>query len=436
MRATSGTYNTLSFPLSELFLEAIGRGCEIFGPSVSQLHMVEARRSANLMLQGKWANLGPNLAQVGDEQLCIALEPGQSTYPCPPETISILDSYLRTYTPSTTYRTIGNALTAVGPAGSPLVSLPYGDPLLIAPASGTFSTTAGNQYCTMKYPAHGLQPGDPLFWGCPISVGGMTLYNFSIVDNVIDSNTLQYLLPVPAYEGQTGQGATPLFFTNAGSPNVGVISPGHGMSPGNTYPVPIAVSVGGFTLAAGSSYTVTSVQSSYQLTFQPTGGNATSTAMQFENGGQINVATQQTNLTPTDIYLYPLSRTDYSMLPDKKAAGRPTQFWFNRTTVPQIVMWPVPKVYTQGQPPFFAFCAYRMRAYQDANPINGQTLDAPARFYEAFCDGVGERMALKFKPEKLALMKARAEESWIIASSEDREMVPTNIGGDMTNYAT
>lgn len=432
MRATSGTYNALSFPLSELFLEAIGRGAEMFGPAIQQIHQMEARRSANIMLQGRWANRGLNLWATGDEQLCIPLLPGGQNYICPPETITIADAYLRTYTPSTTYAMLGNIIAPLGPANNPLVSLPYGDPLLISPGSGTFSTTAGSQYCTMNYPAHGLLPGMPLFWGCPVVVGGMTLYSFAIVDNVIDSNTLQFLLPVPAFESQTLQGGTPLFFTNVGSPNVSCISPGHGMSAGSTVAVPIATSVGGFPLSG--SYTVASVQSPYQFTFQPTGANATSTAMAFENGGQISAATQQAGTQWTDIYLYPLGRTEWSQLPDKQAAGRPTQFWFNRTTVPQVVMWPVPPTYTQGQPPFYGFVAYRLRAIQDANPINGQTLDAPSRFYDAFCAELAAMMALKFRPSKFELLKQLAAESWLEAAMADREMVATNVQPDFTSY--
>ncbi len=394
--------------------------------------MIEARRSANLILSDV-ANLGPNLWAIGDEQLNISLQPGQSTYPLPIETVDILDSYIRSYTPAaaSTAVNIGNALTAVGPPNDPLIATPYGDPMLIQPPSGTLSCVAGNQVATLEWPSHGQQAGNPMFWGCPISIGGLAIYNFSIVQQVIDGNTLQFLLPAVALETQNNEGLTPLFFTILGSGTVSCILPGHGLLVGSLFPILISTAVGGLTLLG--TYTVTSVQSLYQFSFAVT-GTASSTAMAFENGGQLNITGQLPGVLPVDIFASPLSRDDFAMLPVKGEPGRPTQYWFNRTTVPSISTWPVTPNYTPGKPPYYGWVAYRMRAIQDANPVGGQVLDLPNRALQAFTAAQTAAMAEKFKPEAHAAKLALAAAAWDRFSTADREKVSTYIGGDMQSY--
>lgn len=458
MTQTSGQY-LFKPSAADLFIEAFAR-CEMYAPSLERLHMIECRRSANIILQ-RWANRGSNLWLIGDEQICVALTPGQSTYPLPVNLVGLLDCYLRTYTPNSATINVGNALTALGPPNNPLVQLPYGDPLLQQTSSGVFSCTAGQPEITMIWPAHGQQPGNPLFWGCPISVGGLTLGPFSIVDQVIDWQTLTFLAPSLPLESQQGQGLTPLFFTTAGNPLVGCILPGHGLSPGEIFEIPIPVEVGGFTLSG--SYSVYSVQSSYQFSFTavnattgPTileteSGNviiaggvvivanlgnaplATSTGMAFENAGFINVAGQMPNVNYTDIYLYPMDRTTYDQLPNKKAPGRPAQYWFNRTNPPQLVMWPVPPT-TPTPPPYYGFVGHRMRTAQDVNPVNGQVVDIPNRFLDAFSAEVAAAMALKFKPAKFTLLKQLAVEAWEEAAQEDREKNSLNLMPDFQAY--
>ena len=75
-----------------------------------------------------------------------------------------------------------------------------------------------------------------------------------------------------------------------------------------------------------------------------------------------------------------------------------------------------------------------MRQVQDAYFVNGQTADIPYRFQEALASGLARRFALKWKPEKYALMKAEAKEQWDEASIEDREKVDVHVVPDMSGY--
>lgn len=427
---TSGTY-LWRLSNADIVLESFSR-IQLYSPSLERLHLIEARRSANIIAQD-YANRGVNLWNVGDEQLCLPLQPGIASYVAPIQTIDLLDCYLRNYTPGSASTNIGNGLTAIGPPSQPLVTVPYGDPVLIGPGSGTLSCIAGQQEITFAWPAHGQVAGNPIFWGCPISIGGLAISNFSIVDSVIDANTVTFLAPVPALETQSGQGATPLLFTTTSSGMVGCILPGHGLSVGSSFPIGIPTTVGGLTLSG--SYTVASVQSAYQFTFTAA-NNATSTAMGFENGGQLNVTPQMPGVDFTDIFLYPLGRSDYAMLPDKLVEGRPTQFWFNRTYPPQVVMWPVPPTITAGEPPYYGFVGYRMRAMQDIGIGGGEVLDAPNRIVPAFIADLTASLAEKFRPELHQAKLLLAAAAWDRASREDREKVSLQIAPDFTNYSS
>jgi hypothetical protein len=436
---TSGTW-AYAPDISVLVRNAFSR-IQVFPPQMTIMHLTDARICLNLILEDLSGNRGVNLAQV--DLLQIPLTPGQIVFTLPANTVDLLDCFIRTFSPNPTSINIGNVLTPIGPPGNPLVTLPYGDPMLIQPPSTVFSSTAGSSTISMYWPSHGQSSGDPLFWGCPISIGGLAISSFSIVNNVIDANNLQFLAPTPALETQFGQGGTPLLFTNAGSPNVSVILPGHGLSVGSTFPIPIEVSVGGFTLAAGSTGTVTAVASSYQFSFQP-GGNAASTAMQFMNNGQIPVAGQAPNSQFIDVPLFPLSRTDYVDIGVKDVPGRPTSYWLNRVVPPNFSIYPVAPIAPPAQPvtpglpsqgvEYYAMFAYRMRELQDANPQGGQILDSPKRMWPAITAFLCASLAEIYAPAQWAEKVAAAEKAWERASTADIEHVTTKITPSFSNY--
>lgn len=432
MPTSSGTYK-YSPDISTLVRNAYSR-IQVFPPQMSIMHLTDARICLNLVLEDLSGNRGINLAQV--DLLQIPLTPGQIVFPLPANTVDLLDCFIRTFTPNTTALNIGNVLMPIGPPGNPLVSLPYGDPMIVQPPSTVFSSIAGSATISMYWPNHGQVTGNPLFWGCPISIGGLAISGFSMVSAVIDANNLQFLAPSVALETQIGQGGTPLFFTNASSPVASCILPGHGLSVGSTFQIPIAVSFGGFTLAAGSTVTVTAVASSYQFSFQP-GGTATSTAMQFMNNGQIPVAGQAPNVQFEDVPLFPLSRTDYVDIGVKDVPGRPTSYWLNRVVPPNFSIYPVAPVAPAAQPAtpgipnpglqYYGFFGYRMRQIQDANPQGGQILDSPKRMWPAITAFLCAALAEIYRPDQWEAKVAAAEKAWQLASTSDIEHVTSRI---------
>lgn len=458
-RSTSGTYSTLG--IDSLTIDAFEK-IQVFGPMLTDArYMQSARRSMILMLADISGNRNINQWTVGDEPMCIALQPGITGYTLPENVVDLLDCYLRTYTPSSSTVTVGANITPLLMNEKPAVTV-GGDPIVFGAGSGTLSCVAGSQLVTMRWPGHGLSPGAPIFWQMPVSVGTLLLQNMSIVETVPDFDTVTFLAASVAPVTSAAAGATPLYATGAGVPLVGCILPNHGLVLGDNWVVHVATTVGGITIAPGT-YEVEYVQSGYEFYFNPTSvptlfqlsddgqiitddsgspicvanGGATSSATAFENHGRIVVSSQQAGLDYTDIYLYPMSRSEYAMLPDKKIEERPTQFWFNRTITPSIVLWPVPPPATPntttganqsaGGIGYYGFIAYRMRTIQDADPIAGQGLDMPARFYLAFVAELAAWLAEKFKPEQFEAKLALAGTLWERAAAADTERVSTYL---------
>jgi hypothetical protein len=210
------------------------------------------------------------------------------------------------------------------------------------------------------------------------------------------------------------------------SADVLVIYPSHGLSVGDTFNVWESTTVGGITFSG--DYTVTAVTNNYQFTIVA-GTVATSSAADFIAGGQIQVTSQAVNTTYTDLIIYGLSRTEYAAIPTKQSQGRPTTFWFDRVIPPTITIWEVPPTSST-----YGLAMYRMRQLEDANPISGQTLDAPNRFLPAFAAELTAMLAEKFKPEMLAAKAALAVQAWTRAAQEDRELVPLYIIPGLSGY--
>lgn len=95
--ATSGTYN-FNPSFGELAAQALRR-CTIPRANITQEHLLDAITEANLMLLD-WANKGPNLWAI--EELTIPLIQGQATYDLPPETVDMLDTWVRLTNPDGT----------------------------------------------------------------------------------------------------------------------------------------------------------------------------------------------------------------------------------------------------------------------------------------------------------------------------------------------
>ena len=93
-------------------------------------------------------------------------------------------------------------------------------------------------------------------------------------------------------------------------------------------------------------------------------------------------------------------------------------YWFNRDLATQsITVWPTPENSTDD------IVGYRMRRLQDVTGA-AQTLDLPYHWFEAFAAGLAWRLAVKFTPGKVGVLKPLADEAFAEAKRSERE------GGD------
>ena len=135
-----------------------------------------------------------------------------------------------------------------------------------------------------------------------------------------------------------------------------------------------------------------------------------------------------TGSSTIDRIIKPVSRTEYASYPNKVQQGFPTTFWFDRTLSPTVTLWPVP----DGSQTNLKY--YRVRRVQDSNLQNAENVEIPYYFLEAFAFGLAQRLALIWAPEKVAIMKPLADESYQIAVSQNVETAQQYISPQLSGY--
>ena len=125
----------------------------------------------------------------------------------------------------------------------------------------------------------------------------------------------------------------------------------------------------------------------------------------------------------------PISRTEYASYPNKAQQGFPTSYWYDRLVSPTITLWPVPDGTSATVLKY-----YVVRQVQDANLQNGENVEIPYRWLEAFADGLAYRLARIWAPQVAPALKGQADESYQIAAVQDVENTPTYISPMLGGY--
>jgi hypothetical protein len=141
-----------------------------------------------------------------------------------------------------------------------------------------------------------------------------------------------------------------------------------------------------------------------------------------------------------DRVIGPISATEYAALPNKAQSGPPTSYFFNLQTTPTISVWPVPDAATVAQVGTLTMTTFRQM--QDVDLTNGQSLDAPYRFLDAFTTGLASRLGemypdnlVKAKgPQALDRLESLYEKRLTIACSRDHERTPTFLTPGLNGY--
>jgi hypothetical protein len=132
---------------------------------------------------------------------------------------------------------------------------------------------------------------------------------------------------------------------------------------------------------------------------------------------------------PIDRIILPISRTEYASYPNKEQQGFTTTYWFDRLLSPTVTLWPVPDG-TSAQ--YLKY--YRVRRLQDSKLQNGEQVEIPYLWMEAFAYGLAQRLAMVWSPEKVAILKPIADESYMIAAEQNVEQAQQYISPQISGY--
>lgn len=141
----------------------------------------------------------------------------------------------------------------------------------------------------------------------------------------------------------------------------------------------------------------------------------------------IDVLSMVVRRSNTDYSLERISRDTYLSIPNKTTTGRPTQFFIDRQTTPQIKVWPVPENSTDT---LIFDCLTRI---EDADTMTN-TVDLPFRFYPCLAAGLAYYIALKKAPDRVQMLKAMYDEEFDRAQAEDRDRASFNVSPNLRYY--
>jgi len=116
----------------------------------------------------------------------------------------------------------------------------------------------------------------------------------------------------------------------------------------------------------------------------------------------------------TDVTLSRISRADYEMLPSKDSEGKPSQFYFERTTTPTLYVYPTPDLST------YTIRYYYLKRLDDID-VPTDDPNVPFRFLPCLSAGMAYYIAMKKAPQMMPNLKQVYEEEFKRAMDEDRD---------------
>jgi hypothetical protein len=149
-----------------------------------------------------------------------------------------------------------------------------------------FSTVSGETLVTITDAGSNASLFDVVVIDTQVSVGGIILYGAYPVAVSLGADSYEINAASPATSTITDGGAVPAFTTTMGSSSVEVELADHGLTPGDTFPVNVATTVGGITIFG--FYTVFSVIDDSHFTINAA-TVATSSTSGDENGGNARI---------------------------------------------------------------------------------------------------------------------------------------------------
>lgn len=112
-----------------------------------------------------------------------------------------------------------------------------------------------------------------------------------------------------------------------------------------------------------------------------------------------------------------ISREDYMAIPDKTIRSRPTQYW-----VEKILPSPIIHFYPAAIQAY-TFRYNRIRQTQDFDELT-QTPEIPVQWTEAMVAELAARLAVKYAPDRVQMLRQEADRTFSEAESRSGERVP------------
>ena len=133
------------------------------------------------------------------------------------------------------------------------------------------------------------------------------------------------------------------------------------------------------------------------------------------------------NSSGIDYTLSQMSRSEYLTTPNKASTGQPSQYFFDRQTIPTITLWSTPDA-------SYTLVYYYVSRIQDADAMINNA-DAPFRFLPCMVAGLAYYLAMKKAPERVQLLKSVYEEEFQRAAAEDANSTPLKLTPSMAYYS-
>ena len=132
--------------------------------------------------------------------------------------------------------------------------------------------------------------------------------------------------------------------------------------------------------------------------------------------------------TSTNRIIMPISRSEYATYPNTAQQGFPTVYWMDRLLAPTLTLWPVP----DGNETSLSY--YRLRQSMDSNYTDGQQVEMPYYFTEAFVTALAARLAVIWAPDRAQGLKLLADEAYTIASTQNVETENVYLSPSLQGY--
>lgn len=393
--ATTSGQSDFFLSNADVLIESFDR-IELRPPALTAEHIISGRRSLNLEMVS-WGSAVPLLWKIDATPTLIPLQQGVSVYNLPTDTVTMLDTYIRTFQLPTQFN-----------------------------VAAAFTTTANSSIITAVIANNGMLPGYWFQIATPVFIDGLVLFGFYQIIDVLTPSSFTFEAVGEGTVGSTG-GTLPLFTSTSASSLVGVTLGNHGYVAGQMFNVAAATTVDGISLYG--TYLITTITDQNNFVIQ-TYQTASSSTTAYENNNLMQVQAQSNSVDPIDRILTPIGRTDYAMFPDKFTQTIPTQYLFLRNVNPTVTLYQVP----DGNGPY-VLSTYLMRRIQNAGVGMGEIPDVHFLALDVLCAKMAARLAVKYAKKMLPVLQPLAKEAWDNFIIENREQgVETYIMPNLSGY--